>query len=95
MTAFRVDPDKLEELAGELRRRGERLTEGREVLAKATCGVVGKWSGGARDEFVAAHTRWDQGHRTRVEALAETAAIAEEAAATYREVDRAVAEMFE
>ncbi|MFJ3490041.1 WXG100 family type VII secretion target [Leifsonia aquatica] len=95
MTVFRVDPDKLEELAGELRRRGERLAEGREVLAKAARGVAGKWSGGARDEFVAAHTRWDQDHRTRLEELAGAAAMAEEAAATYREVDRAVAEMFE
>jgi WXG100 family type VII secretion target len=95
VTVFRVDPDKLEELAGELRRRGERLAEGREVLAKAARGVAGKWSGGARDEFVAAHTRWDQDHRRRVEALAGAAAMAEEAATTYREVDRAVAEMFE
>lgn len=95
MTAFRVDPDKLEELAGELRRRGERLAEGREALAKAARGVAGKWSGSARDEFVAAHARWDQDHRARVQALAGAAAMAEEAAATYREVDRAVAEMFD
>lgn len=42
MTAFRVDPEQLEELAGESWRRRERLAEGCEALAKAARGVAGE-----------------------------------------------------
>ena len=95
MTEFRVDPEELDALAAELRRRRDRLVEGREELAKAARTVGEKWSGGARDRFVEVHARWEGDHGAQVEALAGAADLAEAAAITYREVDRAVAEMFE
>ncbi|GIT81391.1 hypothetical protein LLS1_30600 [Leifsonia sp. LS1] len=95
MTEFRVDPEELDELAAELRRRRDRLVEGREELATAARTVREGWSGEARERFVEAHVRWEGGHRAQVEALAGAADLAAEAAVTYREVDRAVAEMFE
>lgn len=95
MTEFRVDPDALDEVAGELRRRRDRLDERREELAAAAKKVAGRWAGEARERFVSEHTRWDRAHREQGEALAGAATLAEQAATTYREVDRAVAEMFE
>lgn len=94
MTEFQVDPDELDALAGELRRRSERLAEGREGVGTTARTVAERWSGEAQERFVGAHAHWDRQHRAQVEALVAAAEYAEEAASTYREVDRAIAETF-
>jgi WXG100 family type VII secretion target len=94
MTDFRVDPETLDELAGELRRRRDRLTELRDGLAGEARALAAEWEGAARDEFVGTHSTWSRDVGDRAEALAAAAELAESAASTYREVDRAVGEMF-
>lgn len=92
---FRVDPDELDELAAELRRRRERLVEVREGLAGAAEKVAGRWAGEARERFVSVHGGWQGDQQEQETALERAAGAASDAATTYREVDRAVKEMFE
>lgn len=95
MADFRVDPDELDALAAELRRRRERLAEAREELATNAAKVSGRWAGEARERFVAAQGAWQRDQEGQEDALERAAGVAVEAAAAYREVDRAVKEMFE
>lgn len=94
MTEFTVDPEKLDDVADALDKQVKRIRSEQERLRETIGTLSSRWRGEAQEKFVEMHSAWDSRLGDNVDALTQRAALAREAATTYREVDAAVADLF-
>jgi 6 kDa early secretory antigenic target len=94
MSQFRVSPEQIRAVAGQVASGGAEIEQQRTTLLGQIQGLGDSWQGSAASALQGLYEKWDSDARTLMTTLSEISQQMNQAAAQYEETETSVTGMF-